>query len=504
MVGALADWFAVTALFRHPLGVPIPHTAIIPRRKEEIGRSLGEFVQGNFLTREVLEGAARRRRTSAGGSVRGWPSRDHADGRRRRSPMPCGARSRCSTTGTCRRPSAGCVVRRLRRRRVAPLLGKALDVSVEGGHHQRLLDAVLKGLARSSTRTAPRCGSSSTAGVAVVGPRADRRPRVQQDLQRRAALPRRRASPSPSTRCASRSTCASGSSPTRLRTDPVLIAKGEELKPELLSHPDVQAWLQSLWGGAEAGDADGRRRSGQRAAPAPRRRARPARASGCRRPRAAGQGRRLGGARRGVRRRALPRRGRRPHRHDGRALGRPPTRRDGSNCRSAATCSSSASTARWSGASPGWPSTPSARACSDVRTTLELDGRHASAPASARLAISLLDLTDLGDDTDEAAADVLCARATSAGVAAVCVWPRFVARCAGQLDGTGVRVATVVNFPSGDDPPDRAARSRRPRSPPAPTRSTSSCPYRAWLAGDDGSAATLLEHRADRDGPAAA
>ena len=45
MVGALADWFAVTALFRHPLGIPIPHTAIIPNRKDQIGRSLGRFVQ---------------------------------------------------------------------------------------------------------------------------------------------------------------------------------------------------------------------------------------------------------------------------------------------------------------------------------------------------------------------------------------------------------------------------------------------------------------------------
>ena len=54
MVGALADWFAVTALFRHPLGLPIPHTAIIPNRKDQIGESLGEFVQTNFLTREVL------------------------------------------------------------------------------------------------------------------------------------------------------------------------------------------------------------------------------------------------------------------------------------------------------------------------------------------------------------------------------------------------------------------------------------------------------------------
>lgn len=56
MVGALADWFAVTALFRHPLGIPIPHTAIIPRRKDEIGRSLGDFVETNFLEGEVVRG----------------------------------------------------------------------------------------------------------------------------------------------------------------------------------------------------------------------------------------------------------------------------------------------------------------------------------------------------------------------------------------------------------------------------------------------------------------
>ncbi|MCK2024246.1 DUF445 domain-containing protein [Microbacterium sp. kSW2-24] len=54
MVGALADWFAVTALFRRPLALPIPHTAIIPSRKDEIGRSLGEFVETNFLEASVV------------------------------------------------------------------------------------------------------------------------------------------------------------------------------------------------------------------------------------------------------------------------------------------------------------------------------------------------------------------------------------------------------------------------------------------------------------------
>ena len=55
MVGALADWFAVTALFRRPMGLPIPHTGLIPRKKDQIGDSLGAFVRDNFLNDEVLE-----------------------------------------------------------------------------------------------------------------------------------------------------------------------------------------------------------------------------------------------------------------------------------------------------------------------------------------------------------------------------------------------------------------------------------------------------------------
>lgn len=54
MVGALADWFAVTALFRHPLGLPIPHTALIPTRKDQLGQSLEEFVTTNFLSEDVV------------------------------------------------------------------------------------------------------------------------------------------------------------------------------------------------------------------------------------------------------------------------------------------------------------------------------------------------------------------------------------------------------------------------------------------------------------------
>src|SRR5829696_8700898 len=62
MVGALADWFAVTALFRHPLGLPIPHTAIIPERKEQFGQTLATFFRENFLSGATV---ADRVRTSA-------------------------------------------------------------------------------------------------------------------------------------------------------------------------------------------------------------------------------------------------------------------------------------------------------------------------------------------------------------------------------------------------------------------------------------------------------
>src|SRR3546814_17866193 len=54
MVGGLADWFAVTALFRHPLGIPIPHTAIIPRNKDRIARTMAQFLRENFLTPSVV------------------------------------------------------------------------------------------------------------------------------------------------------------------------------------------------------------------------------------------------------------------------------------------------------------------------------------------------------------------------------------------------------------------------------------------------------------------
>jgi uncharacterized membrane-anchored protein YjiN (DUF445 family) len=78
MVGALADWFAVTALFKHPLGIPIPHTAIIKRKKDQLGEGLGTFVRENFLSPTVIE--TKLREAEVAGRLGKWLSdRAHAE-----------------------------------------------------------------------------------------------------------------------------------------------------------------------------------------------------------------------------------------------------------------------------------------------------------------------------------------------------------------------------------------------------------------------------------------
>jgi uncharacterized membrane-anchored protein YjiN (DUF445 family) len=246
MVGALADWFAVTALFRHPLGLPIPHTAIIPRRKDQIGRSLGEFVQGNFLTREVL--AERLASVHAGERLGRWLAE------------PAHAARAAAVAGDAMRgvievlddrdvqhAVGGMVERRLRQVDAAPLLAKAVDVSVEGGHHQRLLDAVLTGLSGflDENRSTLRSRLQQESPWWVPEPIDDRIFNkifggVQRFLTDVRAVPDHEVRRSIEQRIVRLA--------EQLRTDPAMIAKVDELRDELLAHPEVQAWIGSLWG----------------------------------------------------------------------------------------------------------------------------------------------------------------------------------------------------------------------------------------------------------------
>jgi uncharacterized membrane-anchored protein YjiN (DUF445 family) len=147
LVGGIADWFAITALFRHPLNIPIPHTAIIPRRKDRIGRSLGNFVQNNFLSPEVL--AAKLRAAQISRRAAEWLS------------QPENARTAAQNVASILR-SAGNVVRDedvhalldrtvvepLRQVPIAPVLAKGLALLTVDDRHQQLLDRVIQGLLR--------------------------------------------------------------------------------------------------------------------------------------------------------------------------------------------------------------------------------------------------------------------------------------------------------------------------------------------------------------------
>lgn len=112
----------------------------------------------------------------------------------------------------------------------------------------------------------------------------------------------------------------------------------------------------------------------------------------------------------------------------------------------------------------------------------------------ARRAISLLDLTDLTDDCTPAAIDSLCDRASHYGTAAVCVWPDFVAQSTAALAGGGVRVATVVNFPSGEERPFAVGLVTERALADGADEIDTVLPYREFAAGDRVRPSAMLEH----------
>ncbi|PYP31251.1 MAG: DUF445 domain-containing protein [Gemmatimonadetes bacterium] len=138
LVGGLADWFAVTALFRHPLGLPIPHTAIVATRKERIGRILGNFVQNHFLSRDVI--AANLRAVHPAERAARWLA-DPDNSRRIAQQVASGL---AKTLEALPDEDVQALVRqvvsaRLRATRVAPALGKTLAVVLAGNRQEELL-----------------------------------------------------------------------------------------------------------------------------------------------------------------------------------------------------------------------------------------------------------------------------------------------------------------------------------------------------------------------------
>ena len=251
MVGALADWFAVTALFRHPLGLKIPHTAIIPTRKDQIGRSLGEFVETNFMSSDVI--GERLRGARIGQRLGDWMVQPgNADKTAAGATDVLHGALEVLDDRQVQDGLGKVVESRIRSVEVAPLMGRAIDIAVQGGHHERLLDAVLIGLKNflGENRTAFRGRLEQESpwwmpesiddkifnkiydGVDrfLVDMSVDQDNEVRRSIQQRVI--------------------AFGE---RMKTDPEMVTKGEELKDEMLAHPEVRAWIDSLWQEAKRG-----------------------------------------------------------------------------------------------------------------------------------------------------------------------------------------------------------------------------------------------------------
>lgn len=148
MVGGLADWFAVTALFRHPLGIPIPHTAIVAKRKDRVGRALGGFVQRNFLSRTVIE--SRLRALSVGERLATWLSEpEHARTIARQTVSAIASGVQALRDADVEPVVERSLASRVRAFRVAPVVARLMEVLTEGDRHQELLDDFIRGAARA-------------------------------------------------------------------------------------------------------------------------------------------------------------------------------------------------------------------------------------------------------------------------------------------------------------------------------------------------------------------
>jgi uncharacterized membrane-anchored protein YjiN (DUF445 family) len=249
MVGALADWFAVTALFRHPLRLPIPHTAIIPRKKDQIGASLGAFVQENFLTRAVVE--EKLTTIDVPGRLGGFLA---APGRAERLAGDASAVVTALTEllrDEDLEPAVAAIVdRKLHQTPAAPVLARVLELVVEGDRHQEVLSAALRLLARflQENRVVFRAqlGDASPAWVPDwVDDRVFDRvfSGLQAFLEEVGADPRHELRHSYDARLRVYIHA--------LRTDPDTAVRIEELKKELLEHPAVRTWSGSLWSNAK-------------------------------------------------------------------------------------------------------------------------------------------------------------------------------------------------------------------------------------------------------------
>ena len=245
MVGGVADWFAVTALFRHPLGLPIPHTAVIVERKDQFAVTLGRFVQENFLNADVL--AERIRAARLVPRLAAWLT-DEANAARLAGYV---ADAVVTVAEAVRDEEVQQVLTAELTRvvdsvEVAPLAGRALRVIIAEGHHAGLFNVLLSGADRyladhyEDFREVFAGESPRWVPDAVYRRVFDRLySRLRQRLVAMAA------DPDDDSRRQFDEWVAG--LPDRLETDPELRERGERIKRDVLGSTALRDWSSSLW-----------------------------------------------------------------------------------------------------------------------------------------------------------------------------------------------------------------------------------------------------------------
>jgi uncharacterized membrane-anchored protein YjiN (DUF445 family) len=251
LVGGLADWFAVVALFRRPLHLPIPHTAIIVERKDQFGETLGDFVQTSFLTPDII--AERVRTARIVPRVAAWlADPDNAARVGRHAADAAVTAADVIRDEEVHRALEDVVRRRIETTPLAPLAGRALRVMTDGGRHHDLLDAVLRGLDRFLTENR----ESLRARFADESPWW--LPEAAEDRIFERLLDGARTLVAEVVRNPQHELRLDFDARVRrlvddLQTSPDLLARGEDLKHELLAQPELRAWVARVWDDLKAG-----------------------------------------------------------------------------------------------------------------------------------------------------------------------------------------------------------------------------------------------------------
>ena len=249
MVGGLADWFAVTALFRRPLGLPIPHTAIVVERKDRFAETLGSFVQESFLDRDVL--VERVRAAGVVDRLGGWLAKEENAARVAAEVADAAvAGADLLRDDDVHGALEGLVRERVEAVPLAPLAGRALRFFTQGGRHDEVLDAAFAGLDRylgthgqdlrrqlgqRSPWWLPGAVEDRIFDRLLDGARTllqDMAANREHDLRKQFDARLRLLA-------------------AELETSVDLLERGERLKHEVLSQPQVREWVASLWADAK-------------------------------------------------------------------------------------------------------------------------------------------------------------------------------------------------------------------------------------------------------------